>query len=86
MKIDIPYESFERLKELLEILDTAKLAHDTPEGTLTTNMLMDDDSLIDPWSPSDWMDAEGFKVEIQCPGLTVGVLRMASKLKANLKL
>lgn len=86
MKIDLPYEQYERLKELLEILDTAKIAHDIPDGTITTNSLTDDDELIEPWSPSDWMDAEGFEVQISCPELTVGVLRMASKLKADLKL
>ena len=71
MKIDIPPEVIDDLRDILVALEQAadqhKGFHDTEE-------------LIESWTPSD---ADGY---ITCPDLTVGLVRKAERVKKLLRL
>jgi hypothetical protein len=73
MNIEISTKTVFRLKKLFKILEHAADNH---------KVCVDEETLIDPWTPSGDPDNN----EIYCPELTVGLLREAKELKSILKL
>jgi hypothetical protein len=71
MKIDIPPEVIEDLREILHVLNQAAEAH---------SGLHDTEELIEPWK-SSYSDQE-----VNCPDLTVGLIRKADRVKKLLRL
>jgi hypothetical protein len=71
MKIDIPPEVIEDLRQILQVLEDTSKIH---------SELGDSEELIEPWTPSD-SDSQ-----INCPDLTVGLIRKAEKVKKLLRL
>ena len=69
--VNIPAEVIDDLRILMEILDHAAKQHIVCD---------DDEQLIDFWTPID------SDQEIQCPDLTVGLLRKTQQIKAKLRL
>jgi len=86
MKVEISTDVVNKLQKLLDILDTARQAHEPPVGCNTSNTLLDDDVLIEPWHPSGWVDENDNDIDLSCPNLTVGVLRLATEIKTKLKM
>ena len=71
MKIDIPPEVIDDLREILHVLNHAADQH---KG------LHDTENLIDPWRPS------GSEEDVDCPDLTVGLIRKVERVKKLLRL
>lgn len=71
MQVDLPNEAIKLLQQILPVLSHAAALHEN---------LHEDDELIEPWTPSDWDN------QIDCPELTVGLLRKADRLKQLLKM
>lgn len=71
MKIDIPPEVIDDLREILLVLEQAADQH---KG------LHETEELIEPWRPSK------AEYDISCPDLTVGLVRKAERVKKLLRL
>lgn len=71
MKIDIPPEVIDDLREILHVLNQAAEAH---------SGLHDTEELIEFWVPSNL--GQG----VNCPDLTVGLIRKAERVKKLLRL
>ena len=71
MKIDIPPEVIDDLRVILHVLNKAAEAH---------SGLLDTEELIESWRPSDSVE------DVNCPDLTVGLIRKADRVKKLLRL
>ena len=71
MQINISPEVIEDLREILLALEQAAEQH---------TGLPNSEELIEPWRPS------GSDDDIQCPDLTVGLVRKASRIRKILRL
>lgn len=71
MKIDIPPEVIDDLRDILVALEQAADQHKD---------LHDTEELIESWTPSDADEC------ITCPDLTVGLIRKAERVKKLLRL
>ena len=71
MQIDIPFEVIDDLRKLLTVLEEVAKAHEN---------LSDIEELIEPWLPSDAEE------QINCPDLTVGLIRKVFSIRKSLRL